>query len=259
MTAVNVLLTRPAQQSKGLIELIRAQNWHAILFPVIEIKPMADKSRISAILNRLSSYDLAIFTSSNAAEYFCRQTTGTALPATVKIAAVGRASAIALATQGLKASIVPEGRFTSEGLLQHPALQTASGQKILIVRGQGGRPWLAEQLQLRGAEVEYIEVYRRVLPEHPALQTLAQFEQIAAKELAVIVCTSNEGIDNLMKLAAKEIQEKLMTTPLVVLSTRMEQHARQAGFGNGVFVADNATDKAIVETIQQQLAAGRLA
>ncbi|WP_101758476.1 hypothetical protein [Oceanicoccus sp. KOV_DT_Chl] len=43
-----------------------------------------------------------------------------------------------------------DSTMDSETLLQHAQLQSVKQQKILIVRGIGGREYLAEQLTARG-------------------------------------------------------------------------------------------------------------
>ena len=84
--------------------------------------------------------------------------------ATTRVAAIGKATAAALAADSLPADIVPEAGFNSEALLAHPDLTLASGARVLIVRGAGGRELLQETFAARGLVVETREVYQRVRP-----------------------------------------------------------------------------------------------
>ena len=43
--------------------------------------------------------------------------------------------------------------------------QALAGKRVLIVRGDGGREWLAERLREAGADVTLVAAYRRVVPE----------------------------------------------------------------------------------------------
>ncbi len=77
--------------------------------------------------------------------------------------AVGSATAGRLAQHGLAALYPPQGQ-DSEAVLALPHWQVPG--RLLIVRGHGGRDWLGQQLQQRGWQVAYADIYRR------AIQTL---------------------------------------------------------------------------------------
>ena len=65
-------------------------------------------------------------------------------PPRLEIAAIGQATARALARHGVAPALQPDYEFTSEALLALPRFQRVTGQHILIVRGEGGRELLAE-------------------------------------------------------------------------------------------------------------------
>ena len=44
-------------------------------------------------------------------------------------------------------------------------LGALAGKNIFIIRGKGGRALLGDTLSARGAQVNYVEVYKRALPE----------------------------------------------------------------------------------------------
>ena len=60
-------------------------------------------------------------------------------------------------------------RFDSEALFAalstRLGLASLNGRPVLIVRGDGGREWLADRLREAGAQIEFVCAYRRVVPE----------------------------------------------------------------------------------------------
>jgi uroporphyrinogen-III synthase len=71
--------------------------------------------------------------------------------------AVGATTAASWQESGVQPQVPQDAR--SEGLLALPALNAVRGKRILILRGDGGREFLAEQLRGRGALVDYCECY----------------------------------------------------------------------------------------------------
>jgi len=65
------------------------------------------------------------------------------------------------------------------------------------VRGVGGREHLAAALRARGAQVEYLEAYRRAVPILDPLPVRRALEQ---QRLRAIVAASAEGVRNLVTM-----------------------------------------------------------
>jgi uroporphyrinogen-III synthase len=150
LDGIGVLVTRPAHQAEGLCALIEARGGRAIRFPTLEIREPSDPALAEALLRTADSFDVLLFVSANAVD---RAAAHLPKGPRAAIGAVGEATARALRTHGLEPSILPAGQWDSEGLLAAPALAEVHGRRVLIVRGEGGRPLLGEQLAARGAEV----------------------------------------------------------------------------------------------------------
>ena len=166
LKGTRILVTRPTHQASPLMEAIEQAGGIALHFPTIQIECVDNSLATEELLPHLDDYRLAIFTSPNAVDQGLPQMRrDRELPATLRLAAIGTATAQRLqALLGRVIDIVPHGRSNSEGLLTEPALQEVDGQKIVIVRGTGGRELLASTLRARGAQVDYLEVYRRTRP-----------------------------------------------------------------------------------------------
>ncbi len=245
-----VLVTRPAGQAEGLCRLIEAANGRPLAFPSIEIAPPARPDEARELLSQ--SWDLLVFISRNAVEQALALGPGGTWRRAAAIAAVGRATARALAEAGRTPDLVPADRFDTESLLALPPLADLSGRRVLIVRGEGGRTLLGEELLERGGEVHYAEVYRRVRPALDPGPLLHRW----SRDVALMTATSDEVLLNLVEILGPEGRDRLARTPLVVISERTAEVARGLGI-ESVRVAARAEDEAILRALCDLVGPGR--
>ncbi|MBT3197270.1 MAG: uroporphyrinogen-III synthase [Gammaproteobacteria bacterium] len=242
-----ILVTRPKHQAATLIRQLEDAGARAYPFPVIEILPPLNLLPATQQFQRLEQIDILIFISANAAriglQWINEQTV---LPDSIAIAAVGQATSRALQQLGVSVDILPTERFDSEGLLDTPQLRTVEGKKILIVRGEGGRELLASRLRERGATVDYAETYRRTLPETDPAPILRAWQQ---KQIDAAIVTSNQGLDNLIQIIGADGHADLLQTPLVVISERTREVARNRGFIHPPLLTQNPSEGAILDTL----------
>ncbi|WNC88932.1 fused uroporphyrinogen-III synthase HemD/membrane protein HemX [Paraburkholderia sp. FT54] len=245
--AFTVVITRPAGQSNELMARLAAAGIATLDFPLIDIAPVTDDAPLRVALASLERYALVVFVSPNAVDHaFARS--DAIWPHALPIGVVGPGSVQALARHGVTATAYnvispPSGadeetaRFDSEGLFA--AIETAlgatglEGKRVLIVRGDGGREWLAERLREAGAEVETVAAYRRLVPE-PSIGGWARVHALLAGAPHAWLLTSSEGVRNLHELAqdhltADEIAQ-LKRAALVTPHPRIAQTARALGF-----------------------------
>lgn len=242
LNGICVLVTRPAHQAEHLCHLIEADGGQAVRLPVIDIVPVSDKTPLLACREQLSSCNWAIFTSVNAVEYALPDLLAAGpLPPTLQLAAVGQRTTQQLAQWGLTARCPPPP-YNSEVLLALPEFQAVAGQKIVIFRGQGGRDLIKTTLNQREAQVEYVEVYRRIQPPAPAWPL---------PTIDVITLTSVEALQNLFTLLSHYTW--LTYTPLAVMSQRIGEQARRITPQAPVFVAPVATDEGLLTAIRQAI------
>jgi uroporphyrinogen-III synthase len=248
LAGCHVLVTRPVQQARELCALIERAGGSAHPLPVIEIAAPRDPQALEDLLASIERFDIAIFVSSNAVHRACAALAARGWPVSLRLAAVGRGSAAALAEHGLRTHLRPPLDFSSEGLLALDELQRVAGQRVIIFRGEGGRELLADTLRARGAEVVYAEVYRRVLPPagHVELQRIA-----TTLYIDTIVVTSNEGLHNLYQLAGEAQRRWLLDRQLIVISARTARLAGELGFRHPARVAAEASDEGLFAAILQ--------
>ncbi len=243
------MVTRPAHQAGHLTRLLEAAGARVLHFPLLAIAEPADPARALAVIDRLRTFDLAIFISANAViRGLAMIRSRGPMPEGLHLAAVGAASARELERAELRVDLVPGARFDSESLLALDELQAPrlAGHRVVIFRGEGGRELLADTLTARGATVEYAEVYRRAKPEVDLDDLLKPWER---GELDAIVVTSAEALENLHGLLPPPARARLADTALVVVSQRLADLARSLGHSGALLVAERSADEAMVETL----------
>lgn len=227
-----VVVTRPRGQAQALADSILAEGGVPVWFPTIAIAPVADAGELDACLHRLGEFDLVVFVSANAVTHaFAR---GAGWPAQLPAGATGPGTAAQLRQCGVARVVVPKRQFDSEGLLAELDGQGLSPQRVLIIRGDGGREWLADALRARGAAVTSVASYRRVraVPDQQALHQL-----LSAARIDAVTVTSTEGGEHLLSLLGNDALNWLNRAPMFVPHERIGRCMRQRGVLNVVVTA----------------------
>jgi uroporphyrinogen-III synthase len=123
-----------------------------------------------------------------------------------------------------------------------------AGRRVLIVRGDGGRELLATEMRARGAEVAYVEVYRRVLPTADASALLRDWREGGVD---LVTVTSGQILRNLSQLLGPAGQAVLQSTPLILASENVRQVALELGCRGPLEVAADATDAAMLAALRR--------
>lgn len=244
LNGVQVLVTRPAEQANELCDLIDAEGGIAVRFPTIEVVATHNTPDIQQRLANLDTVDWLIFISRNAVNFALKANNGKITVNTTRIAAIGKATADALNNAGLNVDLIPNLAFDSEALLTMPELQQIEGQSVLIVRGVGGRETLARVLVERGAKVEYLAVYQRIMP---SVNDAEVCRLLAEHHLTILTVTSGEILENLLMMVTKSYHQLLFDLPLIVVSDRIKQLATDLGFKQ--IVVSSPTNQAILNAI----------
>ena len=254
LNRAHVLVTRPAHQAENLSRLIEERDGVAVRFPTLAIAALDDSGMIQNTLASLDRFQWLVFISANAVTMHSYYSDGGKMEKfkSVRIAAIGNATAQALALAGLPVDLVPENGYNSEALLAMPQMQQINGQRYLIVRGKGGREELATTLRSRGATVEYLDVYKRIIPGIDSSQVSLL---LAQDKLDVTTVTSAEVLQNLLIMLAEKHHQRMFEVPLVVVSNRIRQIAADMGFKR-IAVTNSPSNAAILETVTMCVTGG---
>jgi len=231
-----VIVTRPLVQAAVLARQVEAIGREAIVFPLIEIHPLVDVAPLKAALNDLPVYDMVVFVSPNAIDAACALRPD--WPAAITFAIMGEGSRAALAQQGItevNARIVrprDPAHSDSQALLAALDLAVLRGRRVLIIRGEHGREFLADSLRQAGVGVTQIAAYRRSTPVLDAARSrqLVRLLDVSGQW----IMTSSEALRTLLSMVRQVAQEpgvaKMQRQSLFVPHVRIQETARMLGF-----------------------------
>lgn len=250
------LVTRPRAQAEPWCERLRALGLEARALPLIDIAPAADAESLHRWFESLAggvglpAASLVMFVSPNAAQCLADALpTGWSWPDGLLAGATGPGTAAVLRRAG-----VPEGaivqpaadsaQFDSEALwaLLAPRLDWA-GRRVAIVRGDGGRDWLATQLRSVGAGVEFVQAYARQAPRWGRAEQALLAEALARPAAFAWLLSSSEALDHLAALAPGADWSAALA---LASHPRIAERAEQLGFGRVLPVRPAAEEVARV-------------
>ncbi len=224
-----VLVTRTRRQASALSDLLRREGAVPIELPALQMIPVATDEQMEAVATQLVArrFDWCLFTSTSAVDfifdYLHRSGRDARAFAGCKLAALGTATAAALAAHGLRADLAAS-EFTSAGLLESMPIDIG-GLHILLPRAEGGSEELPGGLKSRGAIVEEVVLYDSAVPEATdgeALQTVLDGGIEAA------TFASSSSVRNLKTLLGDDFM-RLKETTIACIGPVTAKTAREAG------------------------------
>lgn len=252
MAALRVIVTRPRDQAQAWLPALREGGFEALALPLIEIAPGPDLQRVRQAWADLPGCALAMFVSVHAVRHFfgAGPAGGTRWPAPTWAGSTGGGTSAALREAGVPPACIVEppagARADSEGLWQVLSRRRWQGERVLVVRGEHGRDWLADTLAASGATVSFVAAYARRAPAPGAQERAVLAAALAQPAGHAWVFSSAEALHHLQALApgvAWGASRAVATHP------RIAQAVREAGF-----VRVEEADGARVQTVLAALA-----
>jgi uroporphyrinogen-III synthase len=116
---------------------------------------------------------------------------------------------------------------------------------VLLVRGDGGRDWLADTLRRHGARLAFVAAYRRTAPHLDAAEQALLADAIARPGEHLWIFSSSEAIDHLLRACDGQ---RWAASRALATHPRIAERARSAGFGE--VLETRPTLDAVVACIQ---------
>jgi uroporphyrinogen-III synthase len=156
-----VAVTRAPAQAADLLALLRERGAEPLACPTIAVRPPESYAQLDAALRALHRYDWVAFTSANAVNAFTDRLAvlGAAVPGTLRLAAVGLATARVLAERLRAPDFVPH---TSLADALGAEMDDVDGRRVLFPHGDLAGDALGSTLRGRGAVVDAVVAYRTV-------------------------------------------------------------------------------------------------
>jgi uroporphyrinogen III methyltransferase/synthase len=237
LTGRVVLVTRAREQAGDFAALLEAAGAQVLLVPTIAIEPPESWAPLDAALGE--DFAWVVFTSVNGVAMVRRRVEATgrgrALLERARLAAIGPATAGALAGWGLTAEIVPS-EYVAEGLVERLRPVVAPGQRVLLPRAAETRDLLVRELTALGAHVTEVAAYRT----RPATENAPALRQALAEgRVDVVTFTSSSTVRSFCALfGAAELPRLLGSVTVACIGPITRATAAGRGLSTHVMPED---------------------
>jgi len=230
---MHLIVTRPRAQAAAWVRELQALGQVASALPLIDIAALDDPTPVRRAWQGLEGFALVMFVSANAVlQFFAGAPAGARWPAATLAGSTGPGTSNALRAAGVPEGMLVEpaadaSAFDSEALWSRLSGRDWTGRRVLVVRGEEGRDWLAETLRVRGATVDFVAAYRRRPPELAADELALLQQTLTDPTEHLWLFSSSEAVGHLRRLAPAADWSR---SAALASHPRIEQAARAAGF-----------------------------
>ena len=160
---IALISTRPQKTNVQLSDELKNSEIKLLSFPLTEIHPLNNYQIFDGVIENIKTYQHIIFISTNAVHFFLERVKKLSLqiPKNLIFSSIGPTTKLLLQKKLSVDVHSPIKTFDSEHLLKEKIYNNVGGQKILIIRGEGGRETLKNALEEKGGIVNYGECYVR--------------------------------------------------------------------------------------------------
>jgi uroporphyrinogen-III synthase len=151
-----VVVTRAESRDGALSSQLRALGLEVLLWPAVSVTA-ASGPALSQALARIEGFDWIVFASRAAVTAVIESRPQ--LPKSVRVAAIGRATAQVLRGRGFRVDLMPN-EANAAALVNAFADEGCAGARILYPASSRALPTIAQGLTQLGAEVTQVEAYR---------------------------------------------------------------------------------------------------
>lgn len=202
-----IVVTRSREQASELIERLEELGAEAIEAPCIRIEPLDDTSQLDQAIESAHGYDWIVFPTANAVDHFVRRLMAGPWDARTLhgplLCTVGAATSDRFGRMGLKVDVrsVEHGLDTVIDAMH--AKRRLKDAKVLLLRADGAREVVADELRRAGAVVTEVATYRAVRDTAPD-QEPDIFKMLLDRRVDAVTFTSPITVTNFVAMLGEE-------------------------------------------------------
>ncbi|HEU4452288.1 MAG TPA: uroporphyrinogen-III C-methyltransferase [Longimicrobium sp.] len=206
LSGKRVVVTRARAQASGFAARLAELGAEVLQLPTIRVEPPADPAPLRRAVDEVESFDWIVFTSANGVERFfavlAEAGRDARALATVRLCAIGPATAGALEARSLRADLVPDEYVAEAALEALAAAVDLPGTRILLPRADIARAALPDGLRARGAEVVEVDAYRTVQDGSGAEEVRRRLD---AGEIDLVTFTASSTARSFAELVGTDV------------------------------------------------------
>ena len=191
-----IVVTRARAQAQRFAQLLEAAGARVLQAPTIVIEPPASWELLDTALAALDSFTWVVFTSVNGVAMVDRRLTARGLAWAAitrkRVAAIGPATAEALAEHGVRVELVP-AEYRAEALVEGLRRVVGPGDQVLLPRAKETRDVLVVELRRLGVAVTEVPAYQTRRVEDGVVRLR---EALASGSVDAVTSTSSSTARN---------------------------------------------------------------
>ena len=249
-----VVVTRALEQSQSLVNALHDAGARPVLLPLVAFAPADNFAEFDACLKNSARFDWVFFTSQNALHAVQQRCSALELSLSnifsdVKIAAVGLATAEAVAAVGLTVHFISR-IHTGVALAEELSAETQN-KRVFLPRSDRANPDLIEVLNLHGWQVTPVVAYKTVSPNSDSPEAL---ESLFQGEADAILFFSPSAVQHLRDAFGSQRFRDLSQQSIFVAIGPVTENALKAEGVTRILLAADSTVSAAVATLSEYFA-----
>jgi uroporphyrinogen-III synthase len=253
-----ILVTRPAGEADPLVPALLLAGYRVAAVPTVTTQAVTPGGPLDAAIAGLAQWDWIVVTSAAGARAVAEaiRRTGATVAHEIRWAAVGPATADALAGIGIEASVVPADWTGAAVGSAMAAADRLAGRRVLLARADAASENLPAALRQAGATVAEMTAYHTI--EAPPASRVGVAAVLDDEGLAAVVVASGSAVRGLLRLAGDAGRDRqVRTVPLISIGPSTSKVARALGFER-IVEARRSSVEALVEAVLETISLDRI-